>query len=183
MTSNVLNRFEQAVDDDNKLVLGGTVEQEDTSVFTLAGDNIHSGDNTFSGTNSFSATTTFTGAVENAGGGNLKTKLLNVQIPDISTGSSVWVVPGFACTIVGISSVINGAIITVDAGITTEIAGTPVTNGDLTIAFTGSAAGVVDQNTPTAANAVGATEAIEVITDGLSTNTITANITLEVLPT
>lgn len=162
--------------DDNELILDGTVTQGAGGVMTRAGNNVDTGDNSHSGTE------TFTGPVESSGGANLKTKLVSVKMTDISTAKSVWVVPGFACTIVKISSVISGAIITVDAGITTEIDGTPVTNGDLTIAFTGSAAGIVDQNVPTAANVVAADEAVEIITDGLSTNAVDAVFTLELLP-
>jgi len=159
---NVLNRFEQTPGalgaNDNKFVMGGTVEQEAGSTISLGG------------------------AVESAGGADLKTKLITVEIPDISTASSVWVVPGFACTVVAISTVINGAIITADAVLDPQIGGVSITGGGITIAFTGSAAGVVDQATPSAANAVAANEAVEIATDGGSTNTVAAVVTIEVLP-
>jgi len=103
---------------------------------------------------------------------------LTVTMADISTAGSVWVVAPHAGTIAAIYSVINGAIITVNAGITTEIAGAAVTGGAITIAFTGSAAGVVDSCTPTAANTVTAGQAIEIITDGASTNTVIATFTI-----
>ena len=97
---------------------------------------------------------------------------------DISTASSVWVVAPHAGSIAAIYSVINGAIITVDAEITTELAGVAVTGGALTIAFTASAAGIVDSCTPTALNTVTAGQAIEIITDGGSTNTVIATFTI-----
>ena len=104
--------------------------------------------------------------------------VLTVTMEDISTASSVWVVAPHAGSISAIYSVINGAIITVDAGITTEIAGVAVTGGAITIAFAGSAAGTVDSCTPTALNTVTAGQAIEIITDGASTNTVIATFTL-----
>ena len=104
--------------------------------------------------------------------------VLNVTMADISTASSAWVVAPHAGTISAIYSVINGAIITVNAGITTEIAGVAVTGGAITIAFTGSAAGIVDSCTPTALNTVTAGQAIEIITNGASTNTVMATFTI-----
>lgn len=123
------------------------------------------------------------GSVESEGGANLKTKLVTVKITDISTAGSVFVVPGFACTVVKISSVIDGAITVGDAVLDPQIGGVSITDGGITIANVGSAAGVVDQATPSALNAVGAAEAVEIATDGGSTGTVAAVITLEVLPT
>ena len=178
--ANVKNHFNQPPSgsdvDDNELVIDGTVTQGATGIMTRAGNNVDTGDNSHSGTE------TFTGPVETAGGADLKTKLITVKIPDISSASSVWVVPGFACTVVKISSVIDGAIITVDAVLDPQIGGTSITDGGITIAFSGSAAGIVDQSTPSAANAVAANEAIEIATNGASTNAVAAVITVEVLP-
>lgn len=100
------------------------------------------------------------------------------EITDVSTAASHWVVVPYAGTIIKIYSVISGAIATADAGISFEIGGTPITNGGITIAYSGSAAGDVDSSTPTANNTVTAGQAIEMITDGASTNTIPARITL-----
>lgn len=104
--------------------------------------------------------------------------VLNVRITDISTAGSYWVVSPYTGTIDKIYSVINGAITVADATLSFEIAGTPVTDGNITITQSGSAAGDVDSSTPSAANSVTAGQAIEVITDGGSTGTITADITL-----
>lgn len=198
MSSTVKNHFNQPVGggDDNEFVMGGTVTQEADSIMTSAGNNIHDGSETFNGDiiqdsgstgtlagdNTHSGTNIFTGALESEGGADLKTKLVNVRMTDISSAGSVWVVPGFAGTIVKASSVIDGAITAGDAVLTLEIGGTPVTNGVITIANVGSAAGVVDQVSPTAANAFTATEAIEIVTDAGSTDTASANLTLELLP-
>jgi uncharacterized sodium:solute symporter family permease YidK len=102
------------------------------------------------------------------------------EIADISSGASSWVIAPVAGTISKIYTVIDGAIITVDAGISFEIATVAVTGGGITIAFTGSAAGTVDSATPTAANVVTAGQAIEIITDGASTNAVKAVVTFEI---
>ena len=104
------------------------------------------------------------------------------EIADISTGASSWTVSPIAGTITNIWTVIDGAIITVDAGITFELGGTAITGGDITIAFSGSAAGVVDTAAPTALNTVTAGQAIEIITDGASTNAVKAEVLIEITP-
>ncbi len=63
-------------------------------------------------------------------------------------------------------------------GFDSEIGGTLVTNSAITITQSGSAAGDVDSSTPSAANTVTAGQAIEVISDGLSTTNVDATITL-----
>lgn len=100
--------------------------------------------------------------------------LLTENIVDISTAGSYWVVSPYAGTIESIHTVINGAITTVDAGITFEIGGVAVTDSAITIAYSGSAAGDVDSSTPTAARTVTAGQAIEIVLDGASTNTVRA---------
>lgn len=104
--------------------------------------------------------------------------LLNVTMADISTGSSVWVVSPYAATIEKIYSVIDGAITVGNAAISVEIGGTAVTGAGITIAYSGSGAGTVDSSTPTALNTVTAGQAIEIITDGGSTDTAIATFTL-----
>jgi hypothetical protein len=104
---------------------------------------------------------------------------LTVTMADVSTASSVWVTAPVACKFTKLYSVINGAIATADAAITTEIGGTAVTGGTITIANSGSAAGDVDSGTPTAANTLTAGQALEIITDGASTNTVIATFTVE----
>ena len=103
--------------------------------------------------------------------------LLNAEIEDISTAQSDWVVAPYAGTVDKIYTVIDSAITVADANLSFEIAGTPITSGDITVAFTGSAAGDVDSSTPTANNAVTAGQAIELITDGGSTDPCKAKVT------
>lgn len=113
---------------------------------------------------------------------SLQTRFITVDIDDVSTAASFWVVPGFAGKIQKITTVLHGAIATADAAITTEIGGTAVTGGAVTIANSSSAAGDVDTATPTAANVFGAEEPLEVITDGASTNTVKVTVTYECTP-
>lgn len=122
------------------------------------------------------------GLSETDTGQNLKTKLVTVAIGDISTSGSVWAVPGVAGTIVGISNVIDTTITTANAGLTFEIGGTAVTGAAITIAFSGSLPGTVDQSTPTALNVITAAEAIEIVKDGLSTVASNGVVTFEILP-
>ena len=122
------------------------------------------------------------GSVETAAGANLKTKLVTVAIGDVSTAGSVWCVPGVAGTIVAISNVIDTTITTGNAGLTFEIGGTAVTGAAITIAFSGSVPGTVDQSTPSALNVITAAEAIEIVKDGGSTVASQGVVTLEILP-
>jgi hypothetical protein len=103
---------------------------------------------------------------------------LSVKMADVSTAGSVYVVAPDAGKIIKISSVLGGAIATADAEITTEINGTAVTGGAITIATTSSAAGDVDSAVPTAANSVLENDVIEIITDGASANTVPVEFTI-----
>ena len=112
---------------------------------------------------------------------DLNSKTFYTTIDDISTGPTIfWIIPGVAGTITKISSVLYGAIANVDAIITAEIAATPVTDSALTIAFSGSAAGDVDSSAPSAANVITASQAVEIITNGASTNAIRVDVTIEI---
>ncbi len=138
--SNVKNYFEQAVDSDNKLVLGGSVE-------TVTGQNITS-------------------------------VVLNVKMTDISTAGTVYVTSPISGTIKNIYTVIDGVIITGDAVLTSKIGVTAITGGVITIANAGSAAGIIDTTTPTALNVVAVGDQINIATDGGSTNTVAATISI-----
>jgi hypothetical protein len=144
MTANVLNYFNQPSSDsqDNKLVLGGSVETD--------------------------------------GGQSLKKVYLTTSITDISTAGQIYVVSPVAGTITKIYSVINGAIATANSILTPKINNIAITNGAITVAFSGSAAGDVDSSTPTAANAITAGAAIEIETDGGSANTVEVVLTIEI---
>lgn len=100
---------------------------------------------------------------------NVNKVVLNVHHDDLSSASSHYVVAPIAGTITAAYSVIDGAIATADTTLQLKIGGTNVTNGSITIAYSGSAAGDVDSCTPTAANTVSAGQAIEVASDGATT--------------
>lgn len=112
----------------------------------------------------------------------LQNRFVTVQIEDISTAGQKYVVPGFRGKIKKAWSVINGAIATADADLTLKIGGTAVTGGVITVATASSAAGDIDSCTPSAANTFTPSQAIEVETDGASTNTVEVVVTLELEP-
>jgi len=103
---------------------------------------------------------------------------LTVKLDDVSTAGSAYVVAPDAGKIIKIQSVLGGAIATADAEITTEINGTAVTGGAITIATASSAAGDVDNAQPTALSSVSEGDVIEIITNGASTNTVAATFTV-----
>lgn len=98
-------------------------------------------------------------------------------IADISSGASSWVVCPYAATVEKIYTVTDGAT-TGTAAITFEIGGTAITGGAISIVASGSGAGVVDSSTPTALNTLTAGQPIEIITNGGSTNSVIATVTL-----
>jgi len=107
---------------------------------------------------------------------------VTVEIDDVSTAGQKYVVPGFSGKIKKIHSVLNGTIAIANAVLTAKINGTAVTGGAITIAFSGSAAGDVDSATPSGANSFGQNDAIEIETNGASTNAVAAVVTLELEP-
>jgi len=108
---------------------------------------------------------------------NVNLHALTYKFEDISTASSQWVVAPLAGDIQQIYTVIDGAIATADCGISFEIGGVAVTGGGVTVTQSGSAAGDVDSATPSGANTVTAGQAIEVISDGASTNAVDMTVT------
>jgi D-alanyl-D-alanine carboxypeptidase len=111
---------------------------------------------------------------------NLNKIYITYTIPDISTAGSHFVVTPIAGDIDKIYSTINNAITSVNCGLTFEIGGTLVTNGAITIAYSGSAAGTIDNSTPSGANTLTAGQAIEIITNGASSTSCRGTITFEI---
>ncbi len=107
---------------------------------------------------------------------------LDVSIADISTAGQVYTVAPIAGTVTRIWSVIDGAIATADAVLTGKIGGAAITNGAITVANSGSAAGDVDSATPTAAYTVAAGDALEIETNGASSNTVKVTVVFEITP-
>ncbi len=116
-----------------------------------------------------SHTWTTMGVANLTGLNNANRVYIQGAINDISTAQSVFVPCPLAGTIVGVISVLQGAIATTDGDVRLRIGGTPVTDSDITIANASSAAGDVDTSTPTAANTVTANSAIEIQTLGNAT--------------
>ena len=114
---------------------------------------------------------------------NLNKVTLHFTITDVSTAGQTFIpVPiEFDGEVVEIRTALNGAIATADAVLTPKINGTAITNGAITIANSCSAAGDVDTSFPTSARAVRAGEAIEIETDGASTNTVEVTGTVVIL--
>ena len=110
---------------------------------------------------------------------NVNLHTLNYDFEDISTAASKWLVVPFAGDVQKIWSVLHGAISSVNCGFTFEIGGTAITNSAITIAYSGSAAGVVDFSSPTGANTFTAGLPIEIISNGASTNAVNATFTFE----
>lgn len=96
----------------------------------------------------------------------LNETILNIDIADGSADADYYVVSPHAGTISKIWTVIDGAVGTADITVTASIGGTAVTNGVVTIATAGSAAGDIDSATPTAANTVTAGQAIKLAVAG-----------------
>lgn len=110
-------------------------------------------------------------------------KYLTVDIADLSAEASYFVVSPVAGDISKLFSVIDGAVSTADVTVTARIGGVAVTNGVLTIATSGSAAGDVDIATPTAARTVAAGGAIELlVTGGGSGGSPRGHVTIEISP-
>lgn len=103
------------------------------------------------------------------------------KFEDVSTASSQWVASPVGGTIVGIFSVIDGALGTADVTLSFELSGTAITDGNIVITQSSSAAGDADSSTPTANNTVTQGQAIELISDGASTNTVDATVTFLVV--
>ena len=108
--------------------------------------------------------------------------VLNVSVA-LTNGVSGWVVAPIAATIDNIYSVLNGAITTNDAVLTFDIGGTGITDGVLTIANSGSAAGDIDTDAPSAVNTVAAGDLIKCTVSGTPGGSETAEITFDMTPT
>ena len=105
-----------------------------------------------------------------------KTAYITAVFGDVSTAGSIYIPLNFAGTVTSIRSVLYGTIATADVTLQAKINGTNITDGAVTIAFSGSAAGDIDSATPTAANTFTAGQYLQVTSDGASTNTISAGL-------
>lgn len=106
---------------------------------------------------------------------------LAVELTDVSTASSAWVVVPHPGVVTKVKTILHSAITVADAVLTAEINGTPITGISITVAQSGSAAGDVDTDTATAANTVAENDKLELVSDGGSTTAarLTAIFTIE----
>lgn len=106
---------------------------------------------------------------------------LPAQITNLTgAGAAVaYMVLPVDCTITRLRSALGGALTVGNATVTAAIAGTPVTNGALTITQAGSAAGDVDIATPTAANAGTAGQLLTLTVGGTNTAAVGAFVIVE----
>jgi len=107
----------------------------------------------------------------------LNTIVVTCEIPDISTASKTWVVMPFAVSVTTIYTVIDAAITAADATLTARNH-SGGSMGTITITQSGSAAGDVDSLTPVSNNTFAAGEHFTIETDGGSTTTSKAIVTL-----
>ena len=130
-----------------------------------------------------SATTGKCYVADGAGSGAwtlMNTRSVQVELDDVSTASSAFVICPFAGTVIKIHSVLHNAITVADAALSTEIGGVAITNGNWVVATSGSAAGTLDSATPSAANTVAIGSVLEVITDGGSTTAARLTVTFTI---
>lgn len=119
----------------------------------------------------------------NSGGWKVPPIAIAVKIDDISTADTIYLASPVTGVISRISVCINGAIATADATVSATINGTSVTGGAVVMPFSGSAAGDVVTVTPTANNTISAlTDYISLATDGASTNTVEAWVSVYIQP-
>ena len=88
------------------------------------------------------------------------------QVADISAEATYYMTARYAGKITKLSSITDGAVGTADVTATFSINGVAVTNGVLTIATAGSAAGDQDEVVPTAANTVAIGDVISFVVTG-----------------
>jgi poly-gamma-glutamate capsule biosynthesis protein CapA/YwtB (metallophosphatase superfamily) len=113
---------------------------------------------------------------------DVRTKYITTYLADVSTAGQIYVAPGFAGKIKKVTTVLNSAISGANAVLTLKIGGTAVTAGTITIAQASSASGDIDTCVPTGANSFTAAQAIEIETNGASSDTAIVTITLELEP-
>lgn len=106
------------------------------------------------------------GVAVSATAAELNEYVVCLDIADGSADSTYYMVCPHAGTISKIWTVTDGAVGTADITVTGKIGSTAITNGAVTIATSGSAAGDVDSATPTAANTVTAGQAINFVVAG-----------------
>lgn len=106
------------------------------------------------------------GAAVTASAAELSEYVLTLEIADGSAEAVYYLVCPHAGTISKIWTVTDDAVSTANITVTAAIGATAITNGAVTIATAGSAAGDVDSATPTALNTVTAGQAVNFTVTG-----------------
>ena len=107
---------------------------------------------------------------------------LGLDIADLSAEATYFLVAPCEGRITKFRSIIDGAVATADVTITPSIDGVAVTDGLVTIATAASAAGDVDDSTPSAANKVAIGSKISmVVTGGGAGGTPRGHVVIEIL--
>lgn len=135
-----------------KVASGGTIEVESGGSITVDGVTV---DSSTLAVNGLTASAT-----------ELNQYSISLDIADGSADAAYYVIAPHAGDIKKLWSVIDGAVGTADMTITPSIGGVDVTDGAITVAYSGSAAGDVDSATPSAANTVTAGQAIKLTVAG-----------------
>lgn len=109
-------------------------------------------------------------------------RIVQLRLTTIAgSGSPVYrVISPFSGLVTRIQSIIELALTSADAVLTAGIAGTPITNGVITVTQSGSAAGDKDSATPTAANYVTAGDALTITVTGTQAAAAPANVLFEI---
>ena len=107
-----------------------------------------------------------------------KTEYLTAVFDDVSTAGDLLIPVPFSGTVTSVRTVISGTIATADVTLTAKVNSSAMTDGDVLIEYSGSAAGDIDSCTPTAGNTVSTTDYITISSDGASTNTVSASIVI-----
>jgi hypothetical protein len=111
----------------------------------------------------------------------INTYTVNLDIADGSAEGVYYAVCPHAGQIKKIWTVTDGAVGTADITVTAKIGATAVTDGVVTIATSGSAAGDIDSATPSAANVVTAGQAVNfTVTGGGSGGTPRVHLVMEI---
>ena len=92
------------------------------------------------------------------------------EIADISTGEQLDYLNKVVGRITKFTSYLEGTLTGADAELKLQIGGVDVTGGALTIGYSGSLAGDIDEVEPTALNVLAENDLISVIGDGGSTD-------------
>lgn len=109
---------------------------------------------------------------------NANRTAITVNVPDISTGQSVFVCAPLTGKVSKVFVTLYGTIATANSIVTAKINGVPIGGLSITCTAAGSVAGTSFSGTSSSANSVAAGGAIEIITDGGSSNTIAAEVTI-----